>query len=122
MHAQHNHCPCRTPLPSSCTLHPRPAAGREAFLEEVWKWVREYGGRINDQLRRIGSSVDWSRLAFTMDDNLSAAVLEAFVRMHEQGIIYRDNRLVNWCCKLKTAVSDIEVRREETWTCLMRSG
>jgi valyl-tRNA synthetase len=72
--------------------------------------VDEYGGRICDQLRRIGSSVDWSRLAFTMDANLSAAVLEAFVRMHEQGIIYRDNRLVNWCCKLKTAVSDIEVR------------
>ncbi|GAX73886.1 hypothetical protein CEUSTIGMA_g1336.t1 [Chlamydomonas eustigma] len=83
--------------------------GREAFLTEVWKWVDEYGGRICDQLRRIGSSVDWSRKAFTMDDNLSRAVLEAFVRMHEQGCIYRDNRLVNWCCRLKTAVSDIEV-------------
>eukprot|EP00798_Chlamydomonas_sp_ICE-L_P023645 gene23645-9174_t len=83
--------------------------GRDAFLEEVWSWVGEYGGRITDQLRRMGSSVDWSRLAFTMDANLSAAVQEAFVRMHEQGIVYRDNRLVNWCCKLKTCVSDIEV-------------
>eukprot|EP00195_Chlamydomonas_chlamydogama_P009622 CAMPEP_0202896952 /NCGR_PEP_ID=MMETSP1392-20130828/5840_1 /ASSEMBLY_ACC=CAM_ASM_000868 /TAXON_ID=225041 /ORGANISM="Chlamydomonas chlamydogama, Strain SAG 11-48b" /LENGTH=1288 /DNA_ID=CAMNT_0049582479 /DNA_START=84 /DNA_END=3950 /DNA_ORIENTATION=- len=83
--------------------------GRDTFLGEVWKWVAQYGSRICDQLRRIGSSVDWSRQAFTMDDNLSRAVLEAFVRMYEQGIIYRDNRLVNWCCRLKTAVSDIEV-------------
>ena len=83
--------------------------GREAFLEEVWKYVDEYGGKICHQLRRLGSSVDWSRQAFTMDDNLSAAVKEAFVRLHTGGLIYRDNRLVNWCCKLKTAVSDIEV-------------
>ncbi|PRW56769.1 valine--tRNA ligase isoform A [Chlorella sorokiniana] len=83
--------------------------GREGFLEEVWKWVREYGDRICDQLRRLGSSVDWDRKAFTMDDNLSAAVKEAFVRLHAEGLIYRDNRLVNWCCKLRTAVSDIEV-------------
>ncbi|KAL4444290.1 hypothetical protein ABPG75_012027 [Micractinium tetrahymenae] len=83
--------------------------GREGFLQEVWKWVGEYGDRIFDQLRRLGSSVDWDRKAFTMDDNLSAAVKEAFVRLHEQGLIYRDNRLVNWCCKLRTAVSDIEV-------------
>jgi valyl-tRNA synthetase len=83
--------------------------GRGPFLTEVWKWVDVHGGRICDQLRRIGSSVDWTRQAFTMDDNLSAAVVEAFVRMHEQGLIYRDNRLVNWCCELKTAVSDIEV-------------
>jgi len=83
--------------------------GREKFLEEVYKWVDIYGGRICDQLRRIGSSVDWDRKTFTMDENRSAAVLEAFVRMYESGKIYRDNRLVNWCCTLKTAVSDIEV-------------
>ncbi|MEW5312672.1 MAG: hypothetical protein WDW38_004288 [Sanguina aurantia] len=83
--------------------------GRENFVKEVWKYVDEYGGKICHQLRRIGSSVDWSRQAFTLDDNLSAAVLEAFVRMHESGVIYRDNRLVNWSVKLRTAVSDIEV-------------
>ncbi|GIL56694.1 hypothetical protein Vafri_11999 [Volvox africanus] len=83
--------------------------GREAFLGEVWQWVDQYGHRIHDQLRRLGSSVDWSRSVFTMDEKLSRAVLEAFVRMFEGGCIYRDNRLVNWCCRLKTAVSDIEV-------------
>eukprot|EP00200_Dunaliella_tertiolecta_P003314 CAMPEP_0202352070 /NCGR_PEP_ID=MMETSP1126-20121109/8424_1 /ASSEMBLY_ACC=CAM_ASM_000457 /TAXON_ID=3047 /ORGANISM="Dunaliella tertiolecta, Strain CCMP1320" /LENGTH=1278 /DNA_ID=CAMNT_0048944237 /DNA_START=55 /DNA_END=3891 /DNA_ORIENTATION=- len=83
--------------------------GREGFLEEVYKWVDVYGGRITNQLRRIGSSVDWSRCVFTMDPQMSRAVNEAFVRMYNDGAIYRDNRLVNWCCKLKTAVSDIEV-------------
>lgn len=83
--------------------------GRDGFLEEVWKYVDDYGHRITNQLRRLGSSVDWSRSVFTMDDTRSAAVNEAFVQMHEKGLIYRDNRLVNWCCKLKTAVSDIEV-------------
>ena len=83
--------------------------GREAFLEEVWTWVRQYGSTITTQLRRLGSSVDWDRTAFTMDDNLAVAVREAFVRLHEQGRVYRDNRLVNWCCRLRTAVSDIEV-------------
>ena len=83
--------------------------GREGFLGEVYKWVDEYGGRICDQLRRIGSSVDWSRQVFTMDAPRSAAVLEAFARMHEAGAVYRDNRLVNWDCRLRTAVSDIEV-------------
>ncbi len=83
--------------------------GRDAFLQEVWKYVDDYGHRITNQLRRLGSSVDWSRSVFTMDETRSTAVNEAFVRMHEKGLIYRDNRLVNWCCKLKTAVSDIEV-------------
>lgn len=83
--------------------------GRDAFLSEVHSWVDEYGGRICDQLRRIGSSVDWDRKVFTMDAKLSRSVKEAFVRMHGAGIVYRDNRLVNWCCRLKTAVSDIEV-------------
>lgn len=83
--------------------------GRENFLKEVYQWVEQYGNKIFVQLRRLGSSVDWSRSVFTMDEKRSAAVLEAFVRMYEQGCIYRDNRLVNWCCRLKTAVSDIEV-------------
>ena len=83
--------------------------GREDFLKEVWKYVDDYGHRITNQLRRLGSSVDWSRQVFTMDETRSNAVNEAFVQMHNKGLIYRDNRLVNWCCKLKTAVSDIEV-------------
>ena len=83
--------------------------GREKFLEEVYKWVDEYGGRICTQLRRLGSSLDWGRQRFTMDSTLSKAVKEAFVRMHDKGLIYRDNRLVNWCCTLTTAVSEIEV-------------
>eukprot|EP00775_Hariotina_reticulata_P010346 gene10346-10503_t len=83
--------------------------GRAVFLSEVFKWVDEYGGRICRQLRRMGSSVDWGRCVFTMDEARSAAVLEAFVRMYESGCIYRDNRLVNWDARLRTAVSDIEV-------------
>ena len=70
----------------------------------------QHGGQILSQLRRLGSSVDWERLVFTMDAQLSAAVKEAFLRLHASGLIYRDNRLVNWDCTLKTAVSDIEVR------------
>jgi len=83
--------------------------GREKFIEEVWTWKNEYGGRIVRQLKRLGSSLDWSRESFTMDQKLSRAVTEAFVRLHEKGLIYRDARLVNWCCKLNTAISDIEV-------------
>mmetsp|Transcript_17760 Transcript_17760/g.29851 ORF Transcript_17760/g.29851 Transcript_17760/m.29851 type:complete len:1373 (-) Transcript_17760:276-4394(-) len=83
--------------------------GREAFLKEVWKWKEESGSTICRQLRRLGSSLDWSRECFTMDDKLSAAVNEAFVRMHEKKLIYRQVRLVNWCCTLKTCISDIEV-------------
>jgi len=71
--------------------------------------VKTYGGKIFGQMRRMGISVDWDRLAFTMDDNLVAAVQEAFVRLFQEGLIYRENRLVNWCCTLHTAVSDIEV-------------
>uniref|UniRef100_A0A7S1CA53 valine--tRNA ligase n=1 Tax=Bicosoecida sp. CB-2014 TaxID=1486930 RepID=A0A7S1CA53_9STRA len=83
--------------------------GREAFISEVWKWKESYGNRITTQLRHLGASVDWSREAFTMDDNLSVAVKEAFVRLTEEGLIYRDTRLVNWSSTLKTAISDIEV-------------
>ncbi|KAJ7517304.1 hypothetical protein O6H91_21G017800 [Diphasiastrum complanatum] len=83
--------------------------GRENFIEEVWRWKEHYGGTISKQQRRIGASLDWSRECFTMDEPRSIAVTEAFVRLHEEGLIYRDNRLVNWDCVLRTAVSDIEV-------------
>ena len=83
--------------------------GREKFVEEVWKWKEEYGTRITHQIRRLGSSVDWSREAFTMDDQLSAGVKEAFVRMFDDGLIQRQDRLVNWSCALRTCISDIEV-------------
>ncbi|KAI0565338.1 Valine--tRNA ligase [Gracilaria domingensis] len=83
--------------------------GREAFVDEVWKWKNEYGGKIVHQLRRIGSSLDWDREEFTMSDRLSNAVKEAFVRFYDDGLIYRDTRLVNWSSALNTAISDIEV-------------
>ena len=83
--------------------------GREEFVKKVWEWKQEYGSRITMQLRRLGGSVDWDREAFTMDDKLSKAVKEFFVTKHQDGTIYRDNRLVNWSCNLRTAVSDIEV-------------
>jgi len=87
--------------------------GRENFVAEVWKWKDQYGNQIKNQLKRLGSSLDWSREAFTMDDKLSRAVIEAFVRMYDQGLIYRGTRLVNWCSALKTAISDIEVVKKE---------
>jgi len=82
---------------------------RDEFVGRVWEWKAQYGGRITDQLRRIGSSLDWSRERFTLDDRLSRAVVEAFVRLSRSGKIYRGTRLVNWSCKLRTAISDIEV-------------
>ena len=88
----------------------RLCAGREKFLGEVHKWVDEKGGQILQQLRRLGASPDWGRQAYTMSPQLSAAVLEAFLRMHAAGLIYRDNRLVNWDTRLQSAVSDIEVQ------------
>lgn len=87
--------------------------GREAFLEKVWEWKAESGGTITRQLRRLGSSVDWTRERFTMDAGLSRAVQEAFVRLYEDGLIYRGKRLVNWDPKLHTAISDLEVASEE---------
>ncbi|KAI3496387.1 hypothetical protein L1887_38748 [Cichorium endivia] len=83
--------------------------GREKFVEEVWNWKEEYGGTILKQLRRLGASLDWSRECFTMDEKRSNAVTEAFVRLYKEGLIYRDLRLVNWDCVLRTAISDIEV-------------
>eukprot|EP00250_Pteridium_aquilinum_P018434 c24085_g1_i3 orf=257-3421(-) len=83
--------------------------GRENFVEEVWKWKDDYGGRICNQLRRVGASLDWTRECFTMDAQRSKAVVEAFVRLYQKGLIYRAVRLVNWDSVLKTAISDVEV-------------
>ncbi|KAL3686885.1 hypothetical protein R1sor_013194 [Riccia sorocarpa] len=83
--------------------------GREKFVAEVWKWKEAYGGKIGKQQRAIGASLDWSRECFTMDEKRSVAVTEAFVRLYREKLIYRDNRLVNWDCSLRTAISDIEV-------------
>ena len=87
--------------------------GREKFLDKVWEWKAESGGNITRQIRRLGSSVDWSRERFTMDDGLSEAVKEAFVRLHEDGLIYRGKRLVNWDTKFHTAISDLEVESHD---------
>ncbi|SNT21218.1 valyl-tRNA synthetase [Granulicella rosea] len=91
----------------------REQLGREAFTERVWKWKAEYGGAITSQMRRLGASVDWSREYFTMDENLSIAVKEAFVRLYEQGLIYRGEYIVNWDPAQQTAVSDLEVTHED---------
>src|SRR6185312_12897072 len=91
----------------------RQQLGREAFIERVWEWRRHYGGAILDQMKRLGASVDWSREYFTMDENLSRAVKEAFVRLHEQGLIYRGAYIVNWCPRCQTAISDLEVVYDE---------
>jgi valyl-tRNA synthetase len=91
----------------------RRALGREAFTERVWAWKQQYGSAITDQMRRLGASVDWSREYFTMDDRLSVAVKEAFVRLYEQGLIYRGAYIVNWDPQIQTAVSDLEVDSEE---------
>jgi len=87
--------------------------GRDAFIERVWQWKEESGNQISRQLRRLGASPDWSRERFTMDDGLSAAVVETFVKLHDEGLIYRGKRLVNWDPVLHTAVSDLEVVAEE---------
>jgi valyl-tRNA synthetase len=86
--------------------------GREKFVERVWKWKEEYGGQILNQLRREGASVDWSRYRFTMDEDLSRAVREEFVRLYDEGMIYRGNRIVNWCPNDQTVLSDLEVQRD----------
>jgi len=87
--------------------------GREAFIEKVWEWKEQSGGTITRQLRRLGSSLDWSRERFTMDPGLSAAVQEVFIRLYREGLIYRGQRLVNWDPVLHTAISDLEVVSEE---------
>jgi valyl-tRNA synthetase len=87
--------------------------GREEFVRRVWDWKNKYGGEITNQIRREGLSVDWSRERFTMDESLSKAVREVFVRLYEEGNIYRGNRIVNWCPRDKTVLSDLEVKEEK---------
>ncbi|HTZ98217.1 MAG TPA: valine--tRNA ligase [Terriglobales bacterium] len=87
--------------------------GREKFMERVWEWKRQYGSAITDQMRRLGASVDWDREYFTMDENLNRAVREVFVRLYEEGLIYRGKYIVNWCPRCGTAISDLEVKHEE---------
>jgi valyl-tRNA synthetase len=91
----------------------RQQLGREAFVERVWEWRRHYGGAILGQMKRLGTSVDWQREYFTMDERLSVAVREAFARLYEQGLIYRGAYIVNWCPRCQTAISDLEVVHEE---------
>jgi valyl-tRNA synthetase len=91
----------------------RHVIGRERFVERVWKWKEEYGGHIISQLKRLGASCDWSRQRFTMDEGLSEAVKEVFVRLYEDGLIYRDKYIINWCPRCQTALSDLEVEHEE---------
>ncbi len=91
----------------------RSELGREKFIERVWDWKKQYGSAIQEQMKRLGASVDWSREYFTMDENLSRAVREVFVRLHEDGLIYRGKYIVNWCPRCETAISDLEVKHEE---------
>src|SRR6184192_4268859 len=85
--------------------------GREKFIERVRQWKQEYGGQILNQIRREGASVDWSRFKFTLDEDLSRAVREVFVRLYEEGLIYRGNRIVNWCPNDQTVLCDLEVEK-----------
>src|SRR3954467_6419675 len=87
--------------------------GREKFVDRVWQWKAESGGTITRQQRVLGASPDWKRTKFTMDPDLSVAVTEAFVRLYEDGLIYRATRLINWCPECRTALSDLEVENEE---------
>lgn len=87
--------------------------GREKFLERAWEWKRIYGGRIVEQLKKLGSSCDWERERFTMDEGLSKAVCEVFIRLYNKGLIYRGERIINWCPKCNTSISDAEVEYEE---------
>ena len=92
----------------------RHTIGREAFLERVWQWVNRYKSRIQDQHRRLGASCDWSRERFTLDEGLSKAVREVFVRLYEEGLIYRGERIINWCPRCMSALSDLEVNHVDT--------
>ncbi|MBQ5802184.1 MAG: class I tRNA ligase family protein, partial [Clostridia bacterium] len=87
--------------------------GRDGFMERAWKWKEKYGGRIVEQIKRLGSSCDWSRLAFTMDEGCNQAVKEVFVNLYEKGLIYQGSRIINWCPDCKTALSDAEVEYSE---------
>lgn len=87
--------------------------GREAFIAKVWEWKNEKGGYITQQMRKLGASADWSREKFTLDDDMSNAVIDAFIQLHEKGLIYRGSYMVNWSPNLQTAVSDLEVEYSE---------
>ena len=87
--------------------------GREGFLEKAWEWKEEYGGRIIKQLKKLGSSADWDRERFTMDEGCSKAVEEVFCKLHEKGYIYKGSRIINWCPVCKTSISDAEVEHVE---------
>ena len=87
--------------------------GRDAFIKRIWEWKAEHGGKIIHQIKRLGASCDWSRERFTLDEGLSKAVREVFVTLYEEGLIYRDNRLINWCPRCHTALSDLEVEYDE---------
>ncbi|MBE0416007.1 MAG: class I tRNA ligase family protein, partial [Dehalococcoidia bacterium] len=88
--------------------------GREGFLERMWQWMEQYGRVIAEQHKRLGASCDWSRERFTMDEGPSRAVRTTFVRLYEKGLIYRGERIINWCPRCSTALSDLEVEHEET--------
>ncbi|GAC1451817.1 MAG: hypothetical protein PVSMB4_11920 [Ktedonobacterales bacterium] len=88
--------------------------GREAFVERVWEWVRQYKHRIQDQHRRLGASCDWERERFTLDEGLTQAVREVFVRLYEEGLVYRGERIINWCPRCMSSISDLEVEVEDT--------
>src|SRR5262245_46173988 len=92
----------------------RETLGRDKFIERVWAWKDQSGGTIVQQLKRLGASCDWARLRFTMDEGLSRAVREVFVTLFNEGLIYRGERLINWCPRCLTALSDIEVEHEDT--------
>jgi valyl-tRNA synthetase len=92
----------------------RDVLGRDDFIKRVWEWKAKSGGTIIEQLKRLGASCDWSRERFTMDEGLSRAVREVFVRLYNEGLIYRDNYIINWCPRCKTALSDLEAEHEET--------
>jgi valyl-tRNA synthetase len=94
---------------SKAGLPDRRTLGRDKFLDEMWKWKQTYADRITTQLRRLGPSLEWSREFFTMDETRARAVTEAFCQLYDKGLIYRDHRIINWCCQLQTVVSDIEV-------------
>ena len=93
--------------------HSKEELGREKFLEEAWDWTDKYGGNIKNQLKKLGVSCDWSRDRFTLDEGLSNAVEEVFIKLYEKGLIYRGDRIINWCPSCKTAISDAEVEHEE---------
>ena len=87
--------------------------GREKFIGQAWEWTKEYGGTIQQQQKKLGCSCDWDRNRFTLDEGMSDAVLEQFIRLYEKGLIYKGKRMVNWCTSCNTSISDAEVEYKE---------